>query len=64
MLTIDRVSSGRALVSDELFAQLTARIARDHPELAPTCRPGSWTRRSPFSPPAPPPPSRSARATW
>ncbi|GIJ19811.1 glycine-rich domain-containing protein [Micromonospora lutea] len=34
MLTIDRVSTGRALVSDELFAQLTARIARDHPELA------------------------------
>ncbi|MGN9778820.1 glycine-rich domain-containing protein [Micromonospora sp. H33] len=35
MLTIDRVSSGRALVSDEMFARLTARIARDHPELAP-----------------------------
>jgi hypothetical protein len=35
MLTIDRVSSGRALVSGELFAQLTARIAHDHPELAP-----------------------------
>ncbi|TYC07138.1 hypothetical protein FXF53_00585 [Micromonospora sp. WP24] len=35
MLTIDRVSTGRALVSDELFAQLTVRIARDHPELAP-----------------------------
>ncbi|MFG2102513.1 glycine-rich domain-containing protein [Micromonospora echinaurantiaca] len=34
MLTIDRVSTGRALVSDELFAQLTARIAHDHPELA------------------------------
>ncbi|WP_233513412.1 hypothetical protein [Micromonospora craterilacus] len=34
MLTIDRVSTGRALVSDELFAQLTARIARNHPELA------------------------------
>lgn len=34
MLTIDRINTGRALVSDELFAQLTARIARDHPELA------------------------------
>lgn len=34
MLTIDRVNTGRALVSDELFAQLTTRIARDHPELA------------------------------
>ncbi|MFG1953067.1 glycine-rich domain-containing protein [Micromonospora sp. NPDC048830] len=34
MLTIDRVSTGRTLVSEELFAQLTARIARDHPELA------------------------------
>ncbi|MEU2612146.1 hypothetical protein ABZ570_11260 [Micromonospora sp. NPDC007271] len=34
MLTIDRVSTGRRLVADELFAQLTARIARDHPELA------------------------------
>ncbi|WFE44758.1 hypothetical protein [Verrucosispora sp. WMMD1129] len=35
MLTIDRVGTGRALVSDELFAQLTARIAHDHRELAP-----------------------------
>ncbi|MEU5722740.1 hypothetical protein ABZ783_13055 [Micromonospora sp. NPDC047738] len=34
MLTIDQVSTGRALVPDELFAQLTARIAHDHPELA------------------------------
>lgn len=34
MLTTDRVSTGQALVSDELFAQLTARIVRDHPELA------------------------------
>ncbi|GIJ79239.1 hypothetical protein SAMN05443287_11083 [Micromonospora phaseoli] len=35
MLTIDRVGTGRALVSDELFAQMTARIAHDRPELAP-----------------------------
>ncbi|WBB56705.1 hypothetical protein [Verrucosispora sp. WMMD573] len=35
MLTIDRVGTGRALVSDELFTQLTARIAHDHTELAP-----------------------------
>ncbi|MBQ1027481.1 hypothetical protein [Micromonospora sp. C95] len=35
MLTIDRVGTGRALVSDELFAQLFARIAHDYPELAP-----------------------------
>ncbi|WP_223884459.1 hypothetical protein [Micromonospora craniellae] len=34
MLTIDRVSTGRTLVSEELFARLTARIVRDHPELA------------------------------
>ncbi|MEV0002261.1 hypothetical protein AB0H28_08245 [Micromonospora sp. NPDC050980] len=34
MLTIDRVSAGRALVSAELFDTLTARIARDHPDLA------------------------------
>ncbi|MGC5020366.1 glycine-rich domain-containing protein [Micromonospora sp. DT47] len=34
LLTIDRVSSGRSLVPDELFAQLTSRIACDHLELA------------------------------
>jgi hypothetical protein len=35
LLAIDKVSTGRALVPDELFARLTARIAQDHPELAP-----------------------------
>jgi hypothetical protein len=34
-LTIDQATTGRVLVSDEMFARLTARIAQDHPELAP-----------------------------
>jgi hypothetical protein len=35
MLIKDRVGTGRELVPDDLFARLTARIAYDHPELAP-----------------------------
>ncbi|WP_192902204.1 glycine-rich domain-containing protein [Micromonospora globbae] len=34
MLTVERISTGRTLVSDELFTQLTGRIARDCPGLA------------------------------
>ncbi|WP_405113133.1 hypothetical protein OG559_05600 [Micromonospora sp. NBC_01405] len=34
LLTVDRTRTGRTLVPDELFTVLTARIARDHPELA------------------------------
>ncbi|WP_327042767.1 hypothetical protein OG400_11840 [Micromonospora ureilytica] len=34
LLTTSRPSTGRALVSDELFARLSDRIAHDHPELA------------------------------
>ncbi|MET7945892.1 hypothetical protein [Micromonospora sp. NPDC005324] len=35
VLTTTRPSTGRELVSDELFTRLSARIAHDHPELAP-----------------------------
>ncbi|MFF0254285.1 glycine-rich domain-containing protein [Micromonospora zamorensis] len=39
LLTTSRKSTGRALVSDELFTRLSARIAHDHPELAPDLPP-------------------------
>ncbi|MGC4749018.1 glycine-rich domain-containing protein [Micromonospora sp. DT201] len=39
LLTTSQTSTGRALVSDELFARLSARIAHDHPELAPDLPP-------------------------
>lgn len=39
LLTMSPRSTGRALVSDELFARLSARIAHDHPELDPDLPP-------------------------
>ncbi|MGK5673099.1 glycine-rich domain-containing protein [Micromonospora sp. URMC 106] len=35
LLTVDKTRTGRTLVPDELFDRLTARIAYEHPELAP-----------------------------
>jgi hypothetical protein len=65
LLTIDKVSIGRALVPNELFARLTARIAQDHPELAADLPARIMDQAlARFSAPAPPAPSRSARPSW